>query len=91
MRFIVYLGGRLIAAALAHNKGRSFWGFLLLSVFLTPLIGILAAAVAVRDQHRLDQIALGTGMNRKCPHCAEIVKIEATKCRICGSTLPGST
>lgn len=34
-----------VAGKIAKGNGRSFWGFFLLSFFLTPLIGIIVALI----------------------------------------------
>ena len=70
----------LIPAAIAQSKGHSFllwWAY-----------GSLIFIVALPH-------ALLTGSNtetqRKCPYCAESVKMEAVVCRHCGRELPAVT
>ena len=42
---IIWFGLSVIAGVIASNKGRSGIGFFTLAMFLSPLIGILAAAI----------------------------------------------
>ena len=76
-----------IAAAIASRKGRSGFGFFLLAVILSPLIGIICALVARPDTERTERQALKEGTARRCPYCAEVVRIAAVKCRHCQSEL----
>jgi len=46
---IVWLLFACIAGRIASSKGRSFIGFTLLSLFLTPVIGIIAALCAMKQ------------------------------------------
>lgn len=73
----------LIGYFAAHEKGRSFWGWFLLSCLLSPLIGAILLMIS-RD--RSDETA--TEGTKKCLYCAETVKKEATKCKHCGADLP---
>lgn len=75
-------GGIILA-----NKGRSGCGGFALGFLLGP-IGLIIALVMGKDHTELDKQALKKGDVRKCPTCAELVKVEATKCRFCGSDLP---
>lgn len=85
----------LVAAWIASSKGRSGFGVFVLSVLLSPLIGIIVALVMQRaDKIEATQVVHG-GVSRefwKCPFCAEAVRFEALKCKHCGSDLstPGS-
>lgn len=77
-----------IAAAITlSNKGRSGCGGFLLGFLLGP-IGLVIALVMKADQGVLDGQQVRSGAARTCPSCAEVVKIEALKCKHCGADLP---
>lgn len=44
---ILWIGLSLVAGAIANKKGRSFAGFFFLALFFSPLIGMIAAAIAM--------------------------------------------
>jgi len=69
------------------NKGRSGCGGFALGFLLGP-IGLLIALVMSADHRELEKKSLSGGDVRKCPHCAELIKREARKCRFCGSDVP---
>ena len=45
--FLFVIGLCMLAGAIAHGKGRSFWGPFLLSFIFTPLGGIIVACCMV--------------------------------------------
>ena len=70
--------------AYADNRGRSGFGFFLLSFFLSPLVGIIIAMLLGPNQAAVDNAALQAGTSKKCPYCKEIIKADAVVCRFCG-------
>ena len=72
-----------IAALIANQaalKGRNWSSFFVLSLFF-PFIMWIVVSVMTTDQ---SQPISGT---KKCPKCAEYVKVEATLCKHCGSSI----
>lgn len=76
----------------AHTKGRFAFGWFVISLMLSPLVGGLIVAVlpkagkasAPRDE--LGALIDGTTHTR-CPDCKELVRRDARKCRHCGTAL----
>ena len=67
----------VIPAYIAQTKGKSFGAWYVYGLFLLP-ITFVHSLILDRD-------------DRKCPHCAELVKLEATVCKHCGSELEAQT
>jgi hypothetical protein len=77
-----------VAARMAEKKGRSGWGYFLLAFLLSPLIGIICAALADTNQAAIDRHRLASNEVKRCPHCGELVKWQATICRYCNRDFP---
>jgi hypothetical protein len=72
-----WLIGALIGVAAAQKKGFSMAGGIIGGLLLGPLAFLLFLVTGVSKHNE----------NRKCPHCAEFVKAEATICKHCRQPL----
>ena len=78
----------MMAAAVAAPKGRTGCAWFTLGVLFGPfalLVAVLPSAEHV-DRREAQQVG-GAGEFRKCPFCAEVIRVEAKLCRFCRSEL----
>lgn len=80
--YLIDVGISLIPAIIAYKKGRDlllwwFYGFL---IFIVALIH----SILIKPT---DYVLLSQGM-KKCPFCAELIRLDANVCRYCGRDLP---
>ena len=87
---VTWLGLSIAAGCIAKNKGRSGAGSAFLALFLSPLIGLIAALAAQPNAAEIEMRQLKSSANRKCPFCAEVIKAEAKVCRQCGREVPSA-
>jgi hypothetical protein len=77
----------LIPAAIASSKNRSFGGFWLYGFLLFP-IALIHACIMEESVAPDSTVRHGIITGRKCPFCAEIIKLDAIVCRFCGRNVP---
>lgn len=74
----------LLPAIIAPSRGRSGFGWFLVSLLISPLFGlILVLALPSRAKVPADKDRQ-YGRVKDCPQCAETVKRAAKVCRFCG-------
>jgi predicted nucleic acid-binding Zn ribbon protein len=73
---------------LGSNRGRSGFGWFLIAVITSPLLGLIFLLV-LKDLSKKEPATTGpsAASHRKCPACAEWVLPEAQVCKHCGAAL----
>lgn len=80
---VVWIVGAIVVAMIARSRGLNAGGYILLSILLSPLIGIIFVLLAK---------PASTERRAPCWQCKEQVVEGATQCRFCGAKLvwPGT-
>lgn len=87
MWIVFWIGFSLAAGVIASNKGRSFLGFTLLSILLSPILGLIAAVIVEPNSAEQENKAVASGVYCRCPYCAELIKAGAKVCKHCGKDI----
>ena len=76
----------------AHSKGRFGFGWAVISLMLSPLVGgFIVAILPKAGKAAIPRDEVGNTItdktHRRCPDCRDIVRRDARKCKHCGATL----
>ena len=74
----------------AKNKRMSFNKFFFIAFFLSPLISFIWVYITPEDMEKVEYTKIVNKQSKRCPHCDELVRMLANKCKHCGSDLSGS-
>lgn len=88
--FFFWLAASIIVGIIAGSKGRTGFGYFVLSLLLTPvLIGILVLALprVAAPTVVAGGAAVTPDTHVRCPDCRELVRADARKCKHCGTAL----
>lgn len=75
----------VVVGVIASARGRSGFGYFLLSLIISPLIAVIL--VALLPSLKRDPNAPTAWTHVKCPDCRELVLNEARVCKHCGCKL----
>lgn len=75
---IYWLAGAVVVGILAGSRGRHPWGYGALSVAISPVLALALVFGLPR---------LARAIDVRCPHCRELVRRDATRCRHCHGEL----
>lgn len=88
--FFFWLIFSIVVGVAASSRGRSGFGWFVLSVLISPLLALILVLVLSRKGGE----AVYVGGERatpethvRCPDCRELVRADARKCKHCGTAL----
>lgn len=91
---IFWFIGAIIVGIIAGSKGRTGFGYFILSLIISPLLaGILVLALGSTKPAPVVVAgeAASPETHVRCPECRELVRFDARKCKHCGTALVPQT
>jgi hypothetical protein len=91
---LVWLLIGLGAGYIYQRKGRSWLVAFVAGILLGPIALLLALVSApsskglAKQQERNEAALIRGGRMKRCPHCAEMIRSEATFCKHCKQAIP---
>ena len=82
---VAWFVGCVIVGAIAVARNRSGFAWFVLALLLSPVLMCLLLIVLRRGDDGLR--AYTAESHRNCPACAEVVRVDACKCKHCGSAI----
>jgi hypothetical protein len=83
--FIGYLLACISIGGWSQGKGRGFAAGFFVSLFFSPVVGLVVVAILSENKSTSEERSLSSGEMKKCPKCAELIKVDAKRCRYCGN------
>ncbi len=85
---IVWLLLCALVGKVGEGRGHSLASGFLVSLFLSPLVGLLFVLVFSGDPKAKRKAALASGQLQVCPFCAEMIQRAAVVCPHCRNAIP---
>lgn len=80
----------VVIGVIASSRGRSGFGWFLIALLLSPLIGLILVLVFPRLGSPINPetgLPITPETHVRCPDCRELVRHDARKCKHCGTAL----
>jgi hypothetical protein len=84
---VIWVALSIAVGSFADKKGLSGFGWFLAAIFVSPLVAGIFVALAEKNKTEIELRVLAMGEMKKCSHCAELIRKEASKCRFCGEAV----
>jgi hypothetical protein len=75
-------------AQYARSRGHGFGTTLIYALLFSPVLTLMVVLLIAPNEDQIERQRIGAARTKMCPHCAELIKIQATACRYCGNEVP---